>query len=75
MVCYTLSIATNEGERMNELDNFYHNNQDELEEEWNWIVQNKYCESGDFDHNNEDNFWEFVEEQMEKAKAISEGYL
>ena len=59
----------------NELNNFYQNNQDELDDGFEIWVQNKYMDSGDFDHNNEDNFWEFVQDEMDSAKAAMQGNL
>lgn len=57
------------------LENFYNENQEELENEWDEYVYLNNCEGGDLDRDDDQAFWEFVEDQMYEAKAASEGYL
>ena len=58
------------------LNNFYNNNQDELEREWELYIYDREWGSGEDKITiTEGMFWEWVEEEMEDAEAGIGGYL
>ena len=59
-----------------EVENFYFEYQDELERDYAEYAYLRRCEGHDhITRDNDDAFWEFVEDQMEQARAVGEGYL
>lgn len=60
---------------LSNIEQFYYDHQNQLDEDWAAHIEDHYQYYGNRDINNDDSFWDWVADQMERAKSISEGEL